>query len=50
MAAQTFEIEFDGYWREVNKGKVPNKSGIYCVYTCTHNKTEETVTIKRMSN
>ena len=48
MAAQTFEIEFDGYWREVNKSSVPNKSGIYCVYTSVHNKTEKTMTIKKL--
>jgi len=33
MAAQTYSIDFDGYWREPNKGGVPDKSGIYCVYT-----------------
>lgn len=48
MAAQTFSIEFNGYWREEKKGNVPNKSGIYCVYTCIHNKTEKTVSIQKL--
>lgn len=44
MAKQTFEIEFDGYWREPNISGIPSESGIYCVYECTHNKEEKTVT------
>lgn len=48
MAAKTIGIEFDGYWRDVNKGSVPDKSGIYCVYECTHNAPEKTVTLHRL--
>lgn len=48
MAEQTFEIVFDGYWREPNKSGVPSKSGIYCVYECTHNVTEKTVTLHQL--
>jgi len=48
MAAQTYSIEFDGYWREKNKGSVPSKSGIYCVYSCVHNVTEKNITIKKL--
>jgi excinuclease UvrABC nuclease subunit len=48
MAAQTFTIEFDGYWREPNKGSVPDKSGVYCVYTCTYNKEEGTVSLQKL--
>ncbi len=29
-------LNFNGYWREVNKGYVPSKSGIYCVYSCIY--------------
>ncbi len=48
MAAQTYSIEFDGYWREKNKGSVPSKSGIYCVYSCVHNVAEKNITIKKL--
>ena len=48
MAAQTFAIEFDGYWRETNKGGIPAKSGVYCVYSCVHNVSEKTVSIKKL--
>lgn len=48
MTAQSYSIEFDGYWREANKGGVPSKSGIYCVYTCTYNKQEKTVSLNKL--
>ncbi len=48
MASQTYEIEFDGYWIEPNKGSTPDASGIYCVYSCVHNKEKKTVSIKKL--
>jgi len=48
MAAQTYSIEFDGYWREENKEGVPKKSGIYCVYSCVHNKDKKNISIKKL--
>lgn len=48
MAAMTFNVEFDGYWREENIGSIPDKSGVYCVYECTHNREEKTVSIHRL--
>jgi excinuclease UvrABC nuclease subunit len=48
MAAQTFAIEFDGYWRESKKSGIPSKSGIYCVYACAYDSEKNTVSIKRL--
>ena len=48
MAAQTYNMDFDGYWRDQNKGGLPEKSGVYCVYSCVHNKSEKTVSIKKL--
>jgi hypothetical protein len=48
MVAQTYSIEFNGYWRDENKGSLPQKSGVYCVYTCVHNKSAKTVSIKKL--
>ena len=48
MAEKTIAIEFDGYWRDENKGGLPAKSGIYCVYECTHNVAEKTVSIHKL--
>lgn len=46
MAAQTYAIVFDGYWREPNKSGVPAESGIYCVYACTHNTQANNVSLR----
>ena len=48
MASQNYELKFDGYWREPKKNSTPNVSGIYCVYSCIHNQTEKTVTLKKL--
>ena len=48
MAAQTYSIDFDGYWREKNKGGIPKESGIYCVYSCVHNESEKNISIKKL--
>ena len=48
MSSQSYEIDFDGYWREPNKKGVSSKSGIYCVYACTHNSKENTVNIRKL--
>ena len=45
---KTISLEFEGYWREINKGSVPAQSGIYCVYTCTYNQSEGTVTLREL--
>lgn len=37
MAAQTYKVEFGGYWREEKKSSILAKSGVYCVYSCVHN-------------
>ena len=48
MAEQSYEIEFDGYWREPNKGSVPSKSGIYCVYSAEYDETKKVVSLKKL--
>lgn len=46
--AKNFNLDFEGYWREKNKSGIPDKSGLYCVYTCTYNKPEKTVSIHNL--
>jgi hypothetical protein len=48
MATQTYNITFEGYWREKNIGGIANKSGIYCVYTCVYNQNDKTISIKKL--
>jgi len=35
MAEKQFKLTFDGYWKDKSITKVPEKSGVYCVYTGT---------------
>lgn len=46
--AKTFNLNFDGYYLEKNKSGMPDESGLYCVYSCTYNKADNTVSIKRL--
>lgn len=46
--AKTISLNFDGYWREANKGGIPPKSGVYLVYVCRHNEPQKTVTLDKL--
>ena len=46
--AKTISLKFDGYWREVKKGGVPARSGIYLVYVCRYNEPQSTVTLDKL--
>ncbi|MHA6887231.1 GIY-YIG nuclease family protein [Ralstonia pseudosolanacearum] len=48
MADQSYSIEFEGYWREPNKGGIPSKSGIYGVYGCVQNKESKKLTLNKL--
>ena len=47
--AKTINLDFRGYWREVNKSGIPTESGIYAVYVCKYNpKPKDTVAITKL--
>ena len=48
MAAKSYSLDYDGYWRVPNISGLPANSGIYCVYTCVHNVSAKTVTLSRL--
>ena len=48
MAEKTITVEFDGYWRDENKGGLPAKAGVYCVYECTYSVGDKTVSIHKL--
>jgi len=48
MAEKTISVKFDGYWRDEKKGVIPEKSGVYCVYECTHNVQGKTISIHKL--
>ncbi len=43
-----FRIEFHGYWCDQNKSGVPLKSGLFCVYECTYDEQEKTVSLNKL--
>ena len=48
MAEKSFNQEFEGYWREINKSSLSTYSGVYIVQSCIHNKKEGTVSLKKL--
>jgi len=48
MAAKTYSLDFDGYWRSGAVAGLPASSGVYCVYACTHDARSRTVSLKRL--
>lgn len=48
MASLRFDLNFLEYWRYVNRGGVPENSGVYCVYASTYDSNSDTVTLKRL--
>lgn len=48
MAAKSFSLQFDGYWREPKVWGLPTKSGAYGVYACSYDATQQTVSLQRL--
>lgn len=40
-----FHLKFEGYWRDRNKGGLPNYSGIYIVYRSVYNAQTDKVSL-----
>lgn len=38
-----YKLNFEGYWRNINKGGLPSYSGIYFVYRCIYNAQSNSV-------
>ena len=45
MPAVTYDIAFEGYWRDVNVASVKPVSGVYVVYSCTSRKADGKTTV-----
>lgn len=43
-----FNLTFKGYWRDCNRHRIPHVSGVYIVYNCTYNATEDTVLLNKI--
>lgn len=42
------KLNFSGYWRHVNRLRMPVESGIYCVYRGTYSDREEGIYLKQL--
>lgn len=48
MAAKSYALDFNGYWRVPSIGGLPVGSGVYGVFACTHNTLADTVALQRL--
>ena len=48
MAEQTYNLDFDGYWREAAWNGIPSQSGIYCIYAGTRDPDNKTVSLRSL--
>lgn len=48
MAAQTFNIKIEGYWRDEKKSGLPSVSGVYFVYEGKYNAQEKSCTLYKL--
>ena len=48
MPHKSFSLEFAGYYREPNAGSLPSASGVYCVYACTYDPRDQTVSLREL--
>ncbi len=46
--AKSIELNFSGYWREVNKSGIPAEPGVYLVYVCRYDSLEKKVTLDKL--
>lgn len=48
MAAATFNVNINGYYRDSKKNGIPNLEGVYFVYTSNYNPQQNTVTLHNL--
>ncbi|MFI3296902.1 MAG: GIY-YIG nuclease family protein [bacterium] len=44
----TYKVDFQGYWRDINKKGIPNYSGIYIVYRSIYKEDKKVVGLKEI--
>lgn len=48
MAAQSYDVDLKGYYREYGIDSIPSKSGIYCVYECNYDSGMDKFSFKKL--
>lgn len=43
LVVHSYNLKFDGYWREGKESSLPAVSGLYCVYAATYRSSSDTV-------
>jgi hypothetical protein len=48
MAVQSLSIKFSGYWSEYNRGLMPRRSGVFCVYRADFDDQSKSTTMHEL--
>jgi excinuclease UvrABC nuclease subunit len=48
MAAKSYSLTYQGYWRDKNRGGVPAESGVYTVYASTYSAQSDTIALRKV--
>ncbi|WP_310461612.1 hypothetical protein [Sphaerotilus sp.] len=48
MAVQFLSIKFSGYWNEYNRGLMPRRSGVFCIYRAFFDDQSKTTTMREL--
>ena len=48
MAAHALSIKFSGYWSEYNRGLLPRRPGVFCVYRAYFDDQSKTTTMREL--
>ena len=48
MAVQSLSIKFSGYWSEYNRGLMPRRAGVFCVYRAHFDDQSKTTTMREL--
>lgn len=48
MAAKTYNVTIEGYWRYKNKEAIPNHSGLYFVYEALYHPRSDSITLIKL--
>lgn len=43
-----YSLTYDGYWRAQKASSIPEKSGVYSVYTCRYDISNRTVSLQKL--
>lgn len=48
MSQQYLSVELAGYWRDAEARSIPEEAGIFCVYTCEHDRQDGSLSVHKL--